>query len=225
MDKFSRLIVLTEQESLHNLALLAQSVGITVEQQSKNKMLYGGAVKAGTLVACPYSNTDLNKKGTSAELHYLLQQSALFLFHAERSLVDPLQALHAGIRGVVYRDEQLDRVLTALKTMMDGQLYYARPIMSALVDQLLLQKPALQHEHFALTDNNLLTKQEKRIIQLVAEGCRNKEIADKLNISAHTVKAHLSAIFRKTQARNRVELLRWLQQTPRQEPVTSFRLN
>ena len=48
-------------------------------------------------------------------------------------------------------------------------------------------------------------------IQLVSSGARNKEIANKLSISEHTVKAHISSIFRKTQARNRVELLRWAQ--------------
>ena len=101
---------------------------------------------------------------------------------------------------------------------MDGQLYYARPVMSEIVDQLLSQKAGTAQEQLLLSDNNLLTRQEKRIIQLVAEGARNKEIALTLNISAHTVKAHMSAIFRKTQSRNRVELLRWAQQPLRHEP-------
>ena len=225
MDKFNRLIVLTEQDTLHNLTLLAQSVGIKTEQRSKAEMLYSASHKAGSLLACPYTNSDFNKKGSSAELHYLLQKSSLFFFQAERALIEPIQALQAGIRGVIYRDEQLDRVLTALKTMMDGQLYYARPVMSELVDQLLQQKASSGQSALLLNDNTLLTKQEKRIIQLVADGARNKEIADKLNISAHTVKAHLSSIFRKTQARNRVELLRWLQQPQRHEPAVTFRLN
>lgn len=225
MDKFNRLIVLTEQDTLHNLTLLAQSVGIKTEQRSKAEMLYSASHKAGSLLACPYTNSDFNKKGSSAELHYLLQKSSLFFFQAERALIEPIQALQAGIRGVIYRDEQLDRVLTALKTMMDGQLYYARPVMSELVDQLLQQKASSGQSSLLLNDNTLLTKQEKRIIQLVADGARNKEIADKLNISAHTVKAHLSSIFRKTQARNRVELLRWLQQPQRHEPAVTFRLN
>lgn len=225
MDKFIKLIVLTEHESQHSLTLLAQSVGIKVEQQSKHKVLSGPQVKSATLLAWPYNNIDFNKKGVSAELQYLLQKAPLFMFQAERALVEPIQALHSGIRGVIFRDEQLDRVLTALKTMMDGQLYYARAVMSELVDQLLLQKLAASKEPLTIPDNALLTRQEKRIIQLVAEGARNKEIADNLNISAHTVKAHLSSIFRKTQARNRVELLRWVQQPLRQESSVPFRLS
>jgi len=225
MDKFMKLIVLTEQESQHSLTLLAQSVGILVEQKSKVELLYGGTIKPGTLIAFPFTNIDWNKKGMSAELQYLLQKSAVFLFQTERMLVDPLQALHAGLRGVIYRDEQLDRVLTGLRTMMLGELYFARSIMSQLVDQLLALKVTANQDALSLPDNSLLTKQEKRIIQLVAEGARNKEIALNLNISAHTVKAHLSSIFRKTHARNRVELLRWVQQPFRQDPSAPFRLN
>jgi DNA-binding NarL/FixJ family response regulator len=217
MDKFVKLIVLTEQETVHNISLLAQSVGIKVQQQSRSDVLQMPQLKAGTLLACPYHGIDLNKKGMSVELQCLLQKAPLFFFQAERALLNPTQALVNGIRGAIYRDEQLDRVLTALKTMMDGQLYYARPVMSELLDELLLQKLNTNAGQRHVTDSSLLTRQEKRIIQLVAEGSRNKEIADNLNISAHTVKAHMSSIFRKTQARNRVELLRWLQQPGRND--------
>lgn len=212
MDKFNKLIILTEHDQFNNLALLAQSVGINVIQQSKSEVLSSSKIKPGTLLACPFISADLHKKGVSAELYCLMLKAPLFLYQTERVLADPKQALYAGIRGVIYRDEQLDRVLTALKTLMAGQLYYSREIMSHAVDDLMQQRSPKITEIHALQTDNLLTRQEKRIIQLVADGCRNKEIAENLNISAHTVKAHLSAIFRKTQSRNRVELLRWLQQ-------------
>ncbi|MBZ9610999.1 helix-turn-helix transcriptional regulator [Rheinheimera maricola] len=225
MDKFVKLIVLTEQDNMHNIAILAESVGINVQQQSRLQFQQTSVIKAGTLLACPYQNNDLNKKGISTELQNILQKAPLFFFQAERSLLNPTQALLKGVRGVIYRDEQLDRVLTALRTMMDGQLYYARPVMSTLLDELLRERLHTLAEPGKILDNNLLTRQEKKIIQLVAEGARNKEIADNLNISAHTVKAHMSAIFRKTQARNRVELLRWLQQPGRTDHPASLRFS
>ena len=223
MDKFTKLVVIAEQESLHSLTLLAQSVGLPVEQQTKIAVMSAMAQKPGTLIACSYHNADLNKKGLSVELQYLQRKAPVFIFQAERALVDVRLAIFAGIRGIIYRDEQLDRVLTALKTMMYGQLYYSRQVMSDLVDELLKPKLAAKQQSFMPLDNNVLTKQEKRIIQLVAEGARNKEIAFSLNISAHTVKAHLSSIFRKTNARNRVELLRWMQQPARHEAPPPFR--
>ena len=188
MERFSKLIILTERQQLHNI------------------------VKPGVIVGCQFTSHDLTKKGISSDFSLISQRYPTFLFQAERALIDPVLAVHSGIRGLVYRDEQLDRVLTALKTLMSGQLYYSRTVMSDVVD-LLINKPKKLPNDTPVTANAQLTRQEKKIISLVAEGARNKEIAEALNISAHTVKAHLSAIFRKTQARNRVELLRWLQQS------------
>lgn len=217
MDKFTQLIVLSEQESPIGLTSLARSAGISVTQQRMFDITYGGIMPPDTLLACPYYSLQWQTHAIAAELVHLQQKSALFLFQAERRLLAPITALQVGIRGVIYRDEQSDRVLTALKTMMAGELYYARTVMSDMVDQLLQEKWANQQKQLKLADHNLLTRQEKRIIELVATGARNTEIAADLQISVHTVKAHMSAIFRKTQARNRVELLRWVQQTAQQQ--------
>jgi DNA-binding NarL/FixJ family response regulator len=51
-----------------------------------------------------------------------------------------------------------------------------------------------------------LSKREDEVVQLVANGLSNKEIADKLFISVRTVKAHLTSIFSKTGFRDRLEL-------------------
>jgi len=49
------------------------------------------------------------------------------------------------------------------------------------------------------------------VIQLIAQGASNDKIANKLNISDHTVKTHLYSAFKKTQSRNRIELANWAQ--------------
>ena len=51
----------------------------------------------------------------------------------------------------------------------------------------------------------MLTEREKGIVLLLAEGDTNKEIAEKLHISVHTVKAHLEAIYDKFGVSNRVQ--------------------
>lgn len=50
-----------------------------------------------------------------------------------------------------------------------------------------------------------LTKQEICILELVSEGLINKEIAERLNISVATIKAHLESIYKKLNAHNRVQ--------------------
>ncbi|MDP4537434.1 response regulator transcription factor [Alkalimonas collagenimarina] len=212
MERFTKLLIITEKEQTSNMALLAESINIKVEQTIKPD-LQGKSIRNGTLVAFPFYGRQLGKRGISEDLQHCMQLAPVFLYQVERSFVDPNYALNIGIRGLIYRDEQLDRVLNAIKAMMAGELYYPRAIMSELVDEVLQQRFNQGFDPEALSAIQLLTKQEKKIIQLVADGSRNKEVAMALNISAHTVKAHLSSIFRKTKSRNRVELLRWIQQS------------
>lgn len=54
-------------------------------------------------------------------------------------------------------------------------------------------------------DFKYLTKRESLILELLTEGYENNEIAGKLYVSIHTVKAHISAILRKLNAKNRTQ--------------------
>ena len=55
------------------------------------------------------------------------------------------------------------------------------------------------------SDNIKLTKREIEVVKLLIEGFENEEIAEKINISTHTVKAHISGIMKKLDAKNRTE--------------------
>jgi len=57
-------------------------------------------------------------------------------------------------------------------------------------------------------DNDSLTSRERIILKLVAKGCTNKQIADRLFISINTVKKHLQNTYRKLGAGNKIEALR-----------------
>jgi two-component system response regulator DesR len=54
---------------------------------------------------------------------------------------------------------------------------------------------------------NLLTEREREVLEMVAAGATNREIADRLFLSPHTVKDHTSALYRKMKARNRAEAI------------------
>ncbi|EKE77024.1 helix-turn-helix transcriptional regulator [Gallaecimonas xiamenensis] len=214
MEEFRKLIVLANREPPGNLPLLAQSLGFSVEVV-RDDIQAVEKLEDSCLLAIPFSGLRLDKHGLPATVRQAMQLSPIFLYQVESRLVDPRTALMLGIRGLIYRDEQLDQVLLAVKLLMRGQLYFDRALLSAMVDDMLRQRQAQGVEQADMSAMMSLTRQERRIIELVGEGARNKEIAYNLNISAHTVKAHLSSIFRKTQSRNRVELLRWAQQLSR----------
>jgi DNA-binding NarL/FixJ family response regulator len=71
------------------------------------------------------------------------------------------------------------------------------------------QDPQARHTHSSQEKERNLSEREMEIIALVAEGLTNQEIAGTLTISKRTVDNHVSNIFTKTGAKNRVALLNW----------------
>jgi DNA-binding NarL/FixJ family response regulator len=61
----------------------------------------------------------------------------------------------------------------------------------------------------SVPSNVELTPTELKVVQLVAQGMANKEIADKLNVSQRTIESHVSNMLNKTSLHNRTELARW----------------
>lgn len=208
MERFTRLILLTDETTQLSTCRHAQAAGIDVEQCSITTF---GQVRQqkGILAGYQFSSETSAKKGFSAKLLSISRQVPLFVFQAERQLIDPSRAIFAGLRGVIYNDEQPEMIKRALQTMMSGQLYYGRKVMSDALDALFQLR---EQSNRRIKIPSLLTEQERRISMLIAEGARNKEIAEQLQISANTVKVHVSAIFKKTHSRNRTELVRWLQE-------------
>jgi DNA-binding NarL/FixJ family response regulator len=137
----------------------------------------------------------------------------IVLFNLDENPELANRALLSGIRGVFYTTDNADVLMKGIRLLMEDQLWYRRDIMcNALNRMLQFNKDALHK----LTEGDIepikLTKREKAIISLMSKGAKNKEIAEDLNISPHTVKTHLYSAFRKTKCRNRIELLSWAQQ-------------
>jgi len=210
---YNQLLILSDVSISCNLVLLAKSLGIPVKQLSATEFQAQQELPKNTLIGIQLKNVSVGKNSFNTLLQSVRKCGSVFLFNAERDVINSALAIKTGIRGVIYRDEQLDKVLSALSNMMKGQLYYSRAELSAFVDQTLMPEES-SDVLFSSEKFLILTKQEKRITKLIAEGARNKEIADQLNISTHTVKAHVSTILRKTQARNRVELIKIAQGEP-----------
>ena len=64
-----------------------------------------------------------------------------------------------------------------------------------------------------------LTERELNVLKYLVRGMRNEEISDKLNISVHTTKAHLEAIYQKLEVTNRNELIKKITQNWEKETI------
>lgn len=118
-------------------------------------------------------------------------------------------AIKAGATGYLMKDEKLERMLKAFEEVMEGGAPMS-PMVAQKAMQMLLSgyKPSTQQIQYS-SEQEELTKREQEILTLLAQGLKNQEIADRLFISAATVKKHVENIYNKLQLHSRVELVNW----------------
>lgn len=111
----------------------------------------------------------------------------------------PAQALRAGVRGVLPGDLSPDQLLAALEAAASGLLILHPTDVDALL-------PELRPASGPLAElAEPLTRREREVLQMLAGGLGNKEIASRLAISEHTVKFHVASILGKLGAGSRTE--------------------
>jgi DNA-binding NarL/FixJ family response regulator len=109
-----------------------------------------------------------------------------------------LATLQAGADGYVLKDAHSEELLTAIRHVLDGRRYLSPSISGTIIDGLLQGKKASAIRSSWET----LTQREREILKLVAEGHKNKEIADLLCISLKTVEKHRANLMEKLDLHN-----------------------
>lgn len=109
-----------------------------------------------------------------------------------------LMRLHK-LYGVLSGDSDLQQLKKAIGVINGGQIWINNERLKVLLHGLDTASPDPSVEK--------LTAKENRIVELVVEGFKNREIASRLFLSEQTIKSHLGRIFRKLQVRNRSQLV------------------
>jgi DNA-binding NarL/FixJ family response regulator len=129
-----------------------------------------------------------------------------------------LEAFRAGARGIFNRCESIQALCKCVRCVYEGQIWARAEHMGYAVEAL-ASTPTVR-----ATDArgfNLLSVREMEVVRGLAEGLTNREIADQMALSYHTIKNHVFRIFEKLGVSNRVELLFMtlsLAATPQQPP-------
>lgn len=111
------------------------------------------------------------------------------------------QAMEAGVRGYVLKGTSGLELINTLRAVARGE-YYVTPRLAARILALSKRSTKGSDPEDSFPD---LTKREEQILDRVARGLTNKEIANDLQISEKTVKHYMTNIMQKLQVRNRVE--------------------
>ena len=115
-----------------------------------------------------------------------------------------LHAFRAGARGMFSRHDSVESLCKCVRSVHEGQIWATSLQMSFAVEAL-ASSPTVR----AVDANglDLLSKREMEVVRSLAEGLTNREIAERLGLSQHTIKNYLFRVFDKLGVSSRVELL------------------
>ncbi|MGE6915521.1 response regulator [Achromobacter kerstersii] len=143
---------------------------------------------------------DLNMPGVgglelTAQLHERYPQIAVLVLSMHDNPEYMVQAVKAGARGYLLKDEPAEEIITAISAVMEGRSYFSA---AAAVRLSSASAPA-----------TLLTQRERDVLRHIASGQANKQIAQALGLSVRTVETHRLNIKRKLGIDGQAELIKY----------------
>ena len=114
-----------------------------------------------------------------------------------------LRALKAGARGYLLKDSAEADLVRAIRSVAEGKSFFSPTVSRVLLEDYMrkLQRTGGESSY------DLLTPREREVLQLVAEGKSNKEVADMLNLSVYTVETHRGNLMEKLKLNGVPELI------------------
>lgn len=121
--------------------------------------------------------------------------------HSDETYI--LRALNAGARGYLLKDSAEADLIKAVHAVAGGKSFFSPAVSKVLLDDYVrkLRRSGTEDAY------DLLTPREREVLQLIAEGKSNKDIANLLNLSVYTVESHRSNLMEKLNLRGLPEVI------------------
>jgi DNA-binding NarL/FixJ family response regulator len=122
----------------------------------------------------------------------------------------PLQAdvfefVEAGVSGFILKDASIAEFLKTIRTVYQGARVLPPHLTGSLFSQI-VEHAIHGSKPSAIEESVRMTKRERQVVELIADGSTNKEIAQKLHLSTYTVKSHVHNILEKLALNTRVQI-------------------
>jgi DNA-binding NarL/FixJ family response regulator len=117
---------------------------------------------------------------------------------------DIVQFVNAGVAGFVLKDATFDEFVATIRAVAAGDKVLPPRMTETLFSQIALGGDSRGRER--VLEDVRMTRREREVIELIGEGLSNKEIAQRLNIAAHTVKSHVRNVMEKLALHTRLQI-------------------
>lgn len=132
-------------------------------------------------------------------------QARILMLSGDSDLAHVHEAMKAGVSGYLLKeDTNQEVILTAVRSVLNNNTYLSPTVTTALVENLRANRPAV-----APTAQRPLSKLEIEVLQLIAEGLRNKEMAIRMGVSVKSVETYRARLMKKVNCASTAELVRY----------------
>ncbi len=194
-------------------ALLRDGLGILVKELSPDVAVrhcesYEGVVDAIAqdaidMVLIDYNLPNLNGAASILSLHEQVPTMPIVVMATSERWNDACAVIDAGARGYIPKSASSAIMIAALRLVLSGGIYLP-PLGQAGAGHRHAYNRGAKHDGDLGLDRKLTPRQQE-VLQCLARGQSNKEIAYQLGLSQGTVKIHIAAIFRAYKVRNRTQ--------------------
>jgi DNA-binding NarL/FixJ family response regulator len=133
-----------------------------------------------------------------------LPSAKLVVMDLDPAQGDLLEFVRAGVSGFILKEATVNDFLQTIKSVAQGAKVLPSSLTASLFSQIAERETARTVN--GSTEAMRLTRREREIIDLIADGLSNKEIAQRLSIALHTVKSHVHNVLEKLALRTRLEI-------------------
>jgi len=152
------------------------------------------------IVVMDVAMPELNGIEATRRLATSLPHTRVVALSMHKDSVYVREILRAGARGYLLKDSPAGDLVLAVRAVASGQSYLSPGVSNAVLDD---------YRRHVTNPIDLLTTREREVLQMIAEGKTNKEIAGVLNLSVYTVDAHRGRIMEKLNLHSINELVRF----------------
>ena len=182
------------QEDFEILAALSDREGVLQKvQQLKPRIVL--------LDLGPRNQDDVRLVETITREHPDVKVIVMDLLPAQ---ADIIEFVRAGASGFLLKDATFDEFLKTIRLVASGTNVLPPPLTDSLFSAIVNHEA--RRERVFLSSAVTLTKREREIVRLIAEGLSNKEIGLRLNVATFTVKSHVHNVLEKLALRSRVQI-------------------
>ncbi|HLP78401.1 MAG TPA: response regulator transcription factor, partial [Candidatus Paceibacterota bacterium] len=148
-----------------------------------------------------------DESGVEIARHILAEFPAIkvIALSSDEQLDIVLQALQAGISGYIIKQNGTDELVRAIHSVIDNHLYLPQELSSAVIKNFMKFIPSAK----SAQNGVILKDRERLLLQLVAEGRRNKEIAENLGVAPKSVETYRSRLMKKLGCAGTANLVRY----------------